>query len=80
MANPAFRQALEESGRTQLLVAGMETHVCVMQTVLQALETGYEVFVVRDAVLSMHAAHYAAGLDRMAQCGGLAGNGADGAF
>lgn len=37
-------------GRDQLVVAGMETHVCVMQTVLGVMASGFEVFVVGDAV------------------------------
>ena len=37
-------------GRDQLVVAGMEAHVCVMQTVLGLATSGFEVFVVADAV------------------------------
>ena len=37
-------------GRDQLVVAGMEAHVCVMQTVLGLAANGFEVFVVADAV------------------------------
>ena len=44
-----FRAALEETGKRQLLVTGVETHVCVMQTVLTALDEGFEVFVPIDA-------------------------------
>ncbi len=67
--NVAFREALEAAGRRQLLIIGMETHVCVLQTALTAAEAGYEVFVVRDAVMSMAKAEYKAGLARMAQGG-----------
>lgn len=38
------------SGRSQFVVAGMEGHVCVMQTVLGLLAAGHSVFVVEDAV------------------------------
>jgi nicotinamidase-related amidase len=71
LANENFRRALENSGRRQLLVCGMETHICVMQTVLAALEAGYEVFVVRDAVASMHETEHEAGLARMKQAGAV---------
>jgi nicotinamidase-related amidase len=37
-------------GRDQIVVAGMEAHVCVMQTVLGIAANGFEVFVVADAV------------------------------
>jgi nicotinamidase-related amidase len=69
MGNEAFRDALAASGRPQLLLAGMETHICVMQTALGAREAGYEVFVARDAVASMDAEEKEAGLDRMARAG-----------
>lgn len=68
-ANTGFCEALEATGCTQLLVTGMETHICVMQTILQGIELGHEMFVVRDAVASMHKADYKAGLYRMAQAG-----------
>lgn len=49
VAAPAFpRQRLE--GRAALFVAGFETHVCVLQTVLGLLGEGRRVFVVADAV------------------------------
>jgi len=69
LANAAFRKALEDLERGQLLLVGMETHVCVMQTALVALDSGYEVFVVRDAVLSAYEKQYHAGLERMDRAG-----------
>ncbi len=47
-----FKQALKETGRRQVLLTGMETHVCVYQTALDLLEDGYEVYLVTDAVSS----------------------------
>lgn len=67
MANKTFSNALEATGRNQLLLIGMETHVCVMQTAVQALDEGYEVFVVSDAVVSARKSDYKAGLRRMEQ-------------
>ena len=48
----AFPEELRKLGRKQIIVTGMETHVCVLQTVLQLLEAGYIVHVVADAVMS----------------------------
>ena len=62
---PGFADALAQTGRRQLVVTGIETHVCVMQTVLSALGAGYEVFVPRDAVASRVKSDYKAGLARM---------------
>ena len=69
MANPGFREALARTGRNQMLLIGMETHVCVMQTALEAMAAGYEVFLVRDAVVSARKRDYKAGIHRMIQEG-----------
>jgi nicotinamidase-related amidase len=50
--NEAFLNQLKESGRTQIIVTGMETHVCVLQTVIDLLDVGFNVHVVKDAVMS----------------------------
>lgn len=53
------------SGREQLVVAGCEAHVCVLQTVLGLLEFGKRVFVVSDAVGSRLPDNRLAALRRM---------------
>ncbi|MFH1676451.1 MAG: isochorismatase family protein, partial [bacterium] len=45
-----FRDALEATGRNQIIITGMETHICINQTVLDLIHMGYEVHVVEDAV------------------------------
>jgi nicotinamidase-related amidase len=50
--NEAFIKQLKQSGRTQIIVTGMETHVCVLQTVIELLAEGFNVHVVKDAVMS----------------------------
>src|SRR5450755_1269985 len=47
-----FAAALERSGRTQAILAGMEAHVCVLQSALDLLTLRQEVFVVEDACCS----------------------------
>lgn len=49
---PAFMQALEKSGAQQLLLVGMEAHVCVYQTLLDLLDRGYQVHLAKDAICS----------------------------
>ncbi len=61
----AFEQAAAATGRKQLLVTGIEAHVCVMQTVLRGLDLGYEAYVPNDAVASRCESDYRAGIDRM---------------
>ena len=46
---PNFMAALKQTGRSQVIVTGMEAHICVYQTVLGLLEDGYHVHLVRDA-------------------------------
>jgi len=48
--HPGFDDLVRRSGRTTVVVTGMEAHVCVMQTVLGLLAHGFEVVVVADAV------------------------------
>ena len=52
-----------------LLVAGVESHICVMQTVLGAISTGYLVHVVTDAVSSRTLSNWQLGVERMAHAG-----------
>ena len=53
---PAFRTALAAQPRKTLVVAGLEAHVCVLQTVFDALNEGFEVILAADAVTSRKAA------------------------
>lgn len=55
--------------REQVIVCGMETHVCVLQTVLGLLGLGKQVFVVEDVCDSRTPANKAAGLARMRDAG-----------
>jgi nicotinamidase-related amidase len=50
---PSFAETL--TGRTQILLAGMETHICVTQTTLSALRAGFDVHVAADACCSRDA-------------------------
>ncbi len=56
-------------GRGQALVCGIETHVCVSQTVLDLLGSGVDVHVATDAVASRTAENRATGLHRMEAAG-----------
>lgn len=58
-------------GRDQAIVCGIETHVCVSQTVHDLLERGVEVHVPADAVGSRHTLDHDRALERMAGAGAL---------
>ncbi len=65
----AFDAALAAAGCTAWVVAGIEAHVCVNQTVLDLLDRGYEVHVAADATSSRAPANKALALERMAAAG-----------
>ncbi len=66
-----FNSALETLGRKQVVLIGIETHVCVWQTAYDLLAAGYEVFVVADAVSSRKAANKNIGLEKMRDAGAV---------
>jgi nicotinamidase-related amidase len=68
--NPLFLQTLEKTGRRQILLTGIETHICVYQTALDLLSAGYQVYVVSDAVSSRTAGNREIGLKMMRDAGG----------
>ncbi len=69
MGEPLYTQQLDQLEKTQLILAGIETHVCVLQTALDMKEAGYEVFVVVDAVSARHELDHQYALKRMKQAG-----------
>lgn len=69
--SPAFRAVFQELRRDQWIVTGMETHVCVYQTVRGLVDAGVAAHVPRDAVISRTAANHAVGLGLMERAGGV---------
>jgi len=67
----SIRSVLDAHTRNTVIVAGIETHVCVLQTVLDLCEAGYRVFVAGDAVSSRRASDRIMALDLMARAGAL---------
>ena len=75
---PGFDQLLrrvasgrEGGGPVDVVVTGMETHVCVQQTVLELLHQGYRAVVVADAVSGRVPAYHELALARFRQCGAV---------
>jgi nicotinamidase-related amidase len=68
--NERFLQELEKLNRRQLLLAGIEMHVCVYQTAAALLDAGYEVQVVADAVSSRTPQNKEIGLGKVREAGG----------
>jgi len=68
-AEPTVREAIIGIDRPQVIIVGVETHVCVQQTVLDMLSRDYGVFVCADAVGSRGRNDYERSLERMRQEG-----------
>ncbi len=68
-----FVKAIQEIGDASrtLLVAGIESHICIMQSVLEALSQGYKVHVAGDAVTARSRFNWEVGLKRMEQSGAV---------
>jgi len=60
--------------RPQIVLAGMEAHICVLQTALQLQHLGYQPFVVEDAVISRNPENKANALSRMRHAGVIVTN------
>ncbi len=61
----AFTDLLMEAGRKQILLCGVETHICVSQTALDLAHQGYQVHVAADAVSARTLEKHKLGMERM---------------
>lgn len=64
-----FEDLLVATGRRQVIIAGMETHICVTQTALSALARGYDVHVVVDGCCSRDDAAHDTAVQRLSAAG-----------
>jgi nicotinamidase-related amidase len=69
MQEPHYVQRLQEYNKKQLIIFGIEAHVCVLQTAIEMQEAGFDVYVVVDAVSSRNEQDLKYGLKRMKQAG-----------
>jgi nicotinamidase-related amidase len=63
----AFTKSVQSSHKRQVILTGMETHVCVLQTAIELQRDGLEVFVVEDAVCSRDKHKHRNALQRLRQ-------------
>ncbi len=66
-----FSTDLQASARKQIILTGMEAHVCVTQTAIELINDGYQVFVVVDAVCSRQRENYGTALERLRSSGAI---------
>lgn len=66
-----FLDAMAKTRRRQVVLIGMETHVCVYQTSVDLINAGYEVFVLDDAVSSRFLHNYHSGIRALRDAGAV---------
>ena len=67
--NTAIMGKIKTLNPRQIMIAGIEAHVCVLQTTLGLLEAGFDCFVAGDATSSRKSANHAAGMARLREAG-----------
>lgn len=66
-----FIDALSQVGRKRVIICGMETHVCILQTCIDLLRGNYYVHVVRDGVCSRAEEDFITGIEFMRDAGAV---------
>jgi nicotinamidase-related amidase len=69
--DPAFRAAVEATGRKRLIIAGLHTEICLAFATVQALKDGYEVMFVTDAVGGRSQAAHRTSIERLSHAGAV---------
>jgi nicotinamidase-related amidase len=69
LAESTFQEQLQQMGKKQIIVCGIEAHICVHQTVQQLLADDYQVFLAADACGSREKSDYKIALSSMEKMG-----------
>ena len=69
LGSEEFRDTLTRKEAKTLVIAGIESHICVAQTAIDGLANGYEVYVVADAISSRSLGDKAIAVERMRKVG-----------
>lgn len=68
LGEPKFNQQLHRD-QSQIVLAGMEAHICIVQTALDLMKANKQVFVVEDAIISRNPTHKTNAMARMREAG-----------
>ncbi|MFH0756295.1 MAG: hydrolase [Bacteroidota bacterium] len=68
---PAYSASLGRLGRKKVIICGIEAHVCVLQTVMDLLDGGYDPVVVADCISSRHPEDKTTAIERMRASGAI---------
>lgn len=72
-AEPKFKAQCQRD-KSQIILAGLETHICVLQTALDLMAQGKQVIVVEDAVISRNVDNKRNAINRLANAGCIIAN------
>ena len=71
MANEEFASRIKELGKENIVVCGIEAHICVQQTVLELLDAGYNVYLIVDCISSRSEEDKLWSITRMGEAGAV---------
>lgn len=63
--NPEILNSIKDTNRKQIMIMGIETHICVSQTALALASQGYDIYIIEDACSSRSEYQHLAGINRM---------------
>ena len=69
LLEPDFAEEIQSLNKKQIIIGGIETHICVLQTVADLISEGYEVYVLKDCCSSRKEMEHTTGIELMKQYG-----------
>ena len=69
LKDDSIKSKLNTLGRKKVILTGIETHICVYQTARELMMSGYDVYIVKNAVSSRKSKDYKTALELMRDCG-----------
>ena len=70
----SFNEQIKRLGKRKIIITGMETHICVLQTSIGLIKEGFDVHLVSDAVCSRTKANWRSGIEFVRDAGGVLTN------
>jgi nicotinamidase-related amidase len=70
----SFNEQIKRFSKKKIVIAGMETHICVLQTSVGLIQEGFDVHLVQDAVCSRTKANWKSGVEFIRDAGGVVTN------
>ena len=64
-----FAKAIKDTGKSQIVIFGIEAHICVYQTIYDLIDAGYEVYFIKDCSASRNKFEFKTGVDLIRQIG-----------